>query len=388
MNIPIAKVKLTKKEINSVNLPLKNGWLVQGPKVKEFEKKWCDFTKAKYSIAVTSCTAALELALVSIGFKQNDEAIVPAFTWISSANVVEHLGGNVCLCDIELDTFNIDINQLEKKINPKTKAIIVVHLFGLPANMDKINQIAKKYNLFVIEDAACGFGSLYKSQHVGTLGDIGCFSFHPRKAITTGEGGMITTNSKKLALALKSLRDHGAEISDYRRHVSNKPYVLPDFPYAGYNFRMTDIQAVLGSLQMDRAKKIINERKKIAKFYDIGLSKLKNLDSPIYNQTYQNSYQSYPCFLYKKKLNKYSISKILKYRNSIMEVLQTNGISTRPATHALHMLKYYKNKYKFKPSDFPNAWASYHCTISLPLYNGLLRKEQNYIINHLSQLIE
>ena len=188
--VPIARSSLTESEIQQVLDPLRTGWLVQGPKVREFEEKWSAFTGARHSIAVTSCTSALHLSLAALGFGQGDEAIVPAFTWIATANVVEHLGGRVVFCDIDLQTFNLDHAQLKDKITPRTRAILPVHLFGLPADMDQINAIAKEHGLWVVEDAACGFGSRYHGRHVGTFGDTGCFSFHPRKAITTGEGGI------------------------------------------------------------------------------------------------------------------------------------------------------------------------------------------------------
>ena len=196
MNIPITRTNLLDSEIDSVLGPLRSGWLVQGPKVNEFEEKWSDFTGADHSIAITSCTSAMHLSLAAMGFGVGDEAVVPAFTWISTANVVEHLGGKVVFCDIDLDTFNIDIDQLESKVTEKTKVILPVHLFGLSADIDPILQLTQKYNLNLVEDAACGFGAKYKGRHVGTFGDVGCFSFHPRKAITTGEGGMVTTNKQ------------------------------------------------------------------------------------------------------------------------------------------------------------------------------------------------
>ena len=199
MNIPIARTSLLENEIQSVIAPLESGWLVQGPKVQEFESKWSEFTGSKNSLAVTSCTTALHLSLAALGFGPGDEAIVPAFTWISTANVVEHLGGKVIFCDIDPLTFNIDVSQIEGKITANTKAILPVHLFGLSADMHPINEIAKRHNLWVIEDAACGFGARYHGAHVGTLGTTGCFSFHPRKAITTGEGGMVTTSDAELA---------------------------------------------------------------------------------------------------------------------------------------------------------------------------------------------
>ena len=223
MNIPIARTNLLDSEIKSVFEPLESGWLVQGPKVQEFEGKWCAFTGAQNSIAVTSCTSGLHLSLAASGFGQGDEAIVPAFTWISTANVVEHLGGKVVFCDIDLKTFNIDITQIESKITERTKAILPVHLFGLSCGYGSHFGIGKKHNLFVVEDAACGFGSKYKGQHVGNFGNTGCFSFHPRKAITTGEGGMVTTNDDGLAEKIRRLRDHGAAMTDLQRHLGYTP---------------------------------------------------------------------------------------------------------------------------------------------------------------------
>jgi perosamine synthetase len=183
INVPIARTSLTEAEIQSVLVPLRSGWLVQGPKVHEFEEKWSEFTGAKHSIAVTSCTTALHLSLAALGLQPGDEVIVPAFTWIATANVVEHLGATVVFCDVDLNTFNLDVEQLARKITPKTKAIIPVHIFGLAAEMNTINQLTKQHGLWEVEDAACGFGSRHQGQHVGTLGETGCFSFHRRKAM-------------------------------------------------------------------------------------------------------------------------------------------------------------------------------------------------------------
>ena len=193
--VPIARTCLLEDEIEAVLDPIRSGWLVQGPKVKEFEGKWSVFTGAPHSAAVTSCTSGLHLALSAAGIGSGDEVIVPAFTWISTANVVEHTGATVMFCDIDLSTFNIDTKKLEGLISEKTKAIIPVHLFGLAADMGEVNRIAERYGLFVLEDAACGFGATLNGQHVGFMGDAGVFSFHPRKAITTGEGGMVTSSN-------------------------------------------------------------------------------------------------------------------------------------------------------------------------------------------------
>ncbi|MBU1962824.1 MAG: DegT/DnrJ/EryC1/StrS family aminotransferase [Gammaproteobacteria bacterium] len=387
MNIPIARTSLTETEVQSVLGPLRSGWLVQGPKVREFEEKWSAFTGARHSIAVTSCTTALHLSLAALGFGPDDEAIVPAFTWIATANVVEHLGGKVVFCDIDLETFNLNVAELEKKITPRTKAILPVHLFGLAADMNPINQIAKQHGLWVVEDAACGFGSRYHGQHVGTLGDTGCFSFHPRKAITTGEGGMITTGDDGLAEKLRCLRDHGAAMTDLQRHLGARPYLLADHPDAGYNQRMTDIQAALGAAQMDRAEAIIVERQHLATRYDEAFASLPWLRTPAHINGLVHGYQSYPCLFQPERAkvaaaagNASEIKAINEARNAWMDQLQQQGISTRPATHAVHMLTFYREKYELKPGDFPNAFAANDCSISLPLFHGMTSEEQDYVL--------
>lgn len=381
MNIPIARTSLLEAEIQSVLEPLRSGWLVQGPKVREFEEKWSAFTGVKHSVAVTSCTTALHLSLVALGFKPGDEAIVPAFTWISTANVIEHLGGKVVFCDIDLRTFNLDVSQLEKLVTPRTKAILPVHLFGLSADMSGILDFAKKYKLLVVEDAACGFGARYQGKHVGAFGDAGCFSFHPRKAITTGEGGMVTTNSDVLADKLRRLRDHGAGMSDLQRHLGARPYLLADHPDAGYNQRMTDLQAALGSAQMDRAQSIIAERQRLAAIYDRAFKGLSWLQTPAKHDGYEHGYQSYPCLFQSESINADSISRVNGIRNAWMDRLQKRGISTRPATHAVHMLSFYREKYGLKPEDFISAYTANHCSISLPLFHGMTDAEQSYVID-------
>jgi len=380
MKLATSATTLTEAEIQTILGPLRSGWLVQGPKVREFEEKWSAFTGAKHSIAVTSCTTALHLSLAALGLQPGDEVIVPAFTWIATANVVEHLGGKVVFCDIDLNTFNIDVEQLKQKITPQTKAVIPVHLFGLAADMNPINQLSKQHGLWVVEDAACGFGSRYHGQHVGNRGNTGCFSFHPRKAITTGEGGMITTNSDSLAEKLRRLRDHGAAMPDLQRHMGERPYLLADHPDAGYNQRMTDMQAALGSAQMDRAANIIAERQRLARIYDEAFAKLAWLETPAHIAGYEHGYQSYPCLFQPEDITPASVPHINTARNEWMDRLQQVGISTRPATHAVHMLAFYKQKYQLQPADYPNAYAASDCSISLPLFHGMTEGEQYFVI--------
>ncbi|MCC6865839.1 MAG: DegT/DnrJ/EryC1/StrS family aminotransferase [Ignavibacteria bacterium] len=378
MNIPIAKTVFTDSEFEKIIIPLKTGWVVQGPFVREFEQKWCNYTGIKNSVAVSNCTTALHLSLSALGIGPGDEVIVPSFTWVATANAVEYNGAKAVLCDIDLDTFNIDVLNLQKLITKKTKAIIPVHLFGLSAEMNEINKIANENNIFIIEDAACGFGSRYFDKHVGSFGATGCFSFHPRKAITTGEGGMITTNNDDLAAKLRSMRDHGASVSDHQRHLGNKPYLLPDFPYLGYNYRMTDIQASIGSSQMERANKIHEERVKIADMYDNLINEISWLQKPFRNKNYTHGFQSYVCLFNPEKI-KNNTESVNAQRNKFMEFLQNKGISTRPGTHSVHMLSYYKSKYGYKNTDYINSYIAASCSIAFPLFPGLKEDEFNYI---------
>ncbi len=385
MHIPISKTILSKKDITEVTKCLKSGWLVQGQKVKELEIQWSNFTKAKFSLAVTSCTTAMYLCLKALGFEKGDEAIVPAFTWISTANVVEQLGGKVIFCDIDLNSFNLNVSEIEKKITKKTKFILPVHLFGLSADMDPIVKIAKDRNLIIVEDAACGFGSFYKNKHVGTFGEVGCFSLHPRKSITTGEGGIITTNNKDLAEKISVLRDHGAVTTDLQRHSGPKPFVLSDHIECGFNARMTDIQGALGSSQISRAKDILKERRLVAEKYYKHLNTLKWLDMPFKHEDYVHSFQSFPCLYKPKEINIDSILDVNRKRNNWMETLNNDGISTRPATHAVHTLSYYSKKYNLKPKDFFNSWAASLCSISFPLFNGMKKNEIEYVVNRINE---
>lgn len=384
MNIPIARTSLLEDEINSVLEPLKSGWLVQGPQVKSFEEKWCAFTGASNSLAVTSCTTGMHLAIAALDLGPGDEVILPAFTWIATANVIEHQGATPVFCDIDLETFNIDVNLIENLITDKTVGILPVHLFGLAADMDPIMAIAKKHGLWVVEDAACGFGATYGGQHVGYFGNAGAFSFHPRKAITTGEGGMVTTADEVLATKIQQLRDHGAVLSDLQRHLGPKPYLLADHIHAGYNQRMTDIQGALGAAQMDRATNIITERRAIAARFDKAFSDLDWLRTPTSADGFGHGYQSYPCMFRPNDITPDTVEGINAERNAWMEDLQARGISTRPATHAVHMLSFYAEKYGLTPEAFPMAYAANHCSISLPLFHGMTDDEQAYVIKNIT----
>ncbi|MFA7385338.1 MAG: DegT/DnrJ/EryC1/StrS family aminotransferase [Candidatus Paceibacterota bacterium] len=364
--IPITKPYFDNKEIEAVKKVIKSGWIVQGNKVKEFEEMVARYIGVKYAIAVSSCTAGLHLSLEALGIGIDNEVIIPSFTFAATANVVENQKAKTVFVDIEPDTFNIDASKIEKAITKNTKAIMPVHLFGLSANMAEIVKIAKKHNLSIIEDAACALGTKYKGKHVGTFGSTGCFSFHPRKAITTGEGGMVVTNNKKTAEKLISLRDHGSDVSDFKRHKSDS-FNLPDHSLAGFNYRMTDIQAAIGVEQMKKLPLILKERKRIAENYNKAFKNVPYLLTPPINNS-NHTYQSY-------------ILKIKEKRNDLAKFLIRNNISSRPGTQSVPHLSYYKNKYGYNEKDFNLSFSVEKTTLTLPLYVGMKRKDQDFIIN-------
>ena len=239
--IPIAKTFFDEDDLSIIREPLKSGWVVQGKYVKEFEDKFSSFIDLSYSSACTSCTTALHLMMAAMSIKPGDEVIIPSFTWIATANAIEYMGAKPVFADVRLDTFNIDETKLEEKLTSNTKVIMPVHLFGLMSDMDPIIEVANLNNILVAEDSACAFDSWYKGKHAGSFGKASVFSFHPRKSITTGEGGMVSTNDREFDNKVKALRNHGACRSDFDMHNEDYSSLLPEYPYLGYNYRMTDI---------------------------------------------------------------------------------------------------------------------------------------------------
>lgn len=370
-NIPISLPMMGQEEWEALKDPIFSGWITQGPKVKEFEDLFAKRHNVKHALAVSNCTTALHLSLVALGVKEGDEVIVPAFTWVSTANAVMYCGAKPVFVDIDPVTFNIDTDKLKEVITERTKAIIPVHLFGLCADVDKIKEIAP--DLKIVEDGACAAGSALNGNPAGSLGDIGCFSFHPRKSVTTGEGGMLTTNDDELADKLNKLRNHGASISEEQRHKGPRPYILPEFDMVGYNYRMTDLQGAVGVVQIQKLDTFIDERSKWAQFYHDQFRDIDWIRTPEYSDRYKHGWQSYVLFI--------DESKAPKTRNEIMEYLQAEGVSTRPGTHAVHMLGFYSKTFGIKPQDFPGAYAANEYSMSIPLHNKMVEEDYHYVAN-------
>lgn len=366
-DLPITRAVFGPEEAAAVQEPLRSGWVVQGPKVAEFERKFNAFTGSSHSIAASSCTTALHLAVRALDLQPGDEVIVPAFTWVSTANVVEYEGGRPVFCDIDLVTFNIDPVALEALIGPRTVGIIPVHLFGLCADMPAILAIARRHGLWIVEDAACGFGAWIEGRHAGTFGELGCFSFHPRKSITTGEGGMVTTADERLATTCRSLRDHGASRSDHQRHHAGAAFLLAEYRTVGFNYRMTDLQGALGSVQMDRADAILEKRRALAAGYDSLLRDLEWLEAPKTPSGYRHGYQSYVTLFRPEPPTLANVLALQTRRNALMQRLEDLGIATRQGTHAPVLLDVYRDKYALRAEDFPNAVIADRLSLTLPL---------------------
>jgi dTDP-4-amino-4,6-dideoxygalactose transaminase len=358
ITIPLAKPFFSGREVNEIAEVLKSGWVMQGPKVKEFEGRVADYVGARYAVAASSGTTALHLALLALDIQKGDEVIVPSYSFIASANSIVYAGACLVFIDIDPDTFNLDPAEIKRKISKKTKAIMVVHQFGLPADMDRITSIADKYGLKIIEDAACALGSAYKNKKVGTLSRLTCFSFHPRKVITTGEGGMITTAHKKIADKIRILRSHGLK--------GNKGIML------GYNYRMTDLQAAVGIEQLKKIDEILTRRHKLAERYNEAFKENRYIKVPFVPEyvTFFN-YQSY---VIKIKRNS---SKTVQ---QAINLLKIRGIVVKPGAMPTHRQPYYQRH--FGKVKLPKTEEIFNSSLALPLYPSMSQREQDYVIKN------
>ena len=371
-NIQISLPFTGEDEWQACRESLMTGWLTQGPKVAAFEKAFAVRHQVTQALATTSCTTALHLILASMNIGPGDEVIVPAFTWVATANVVLYCGATPVFADVDSLTNNIIPEEIARRLTAKTKAVIVVHLFGLCADMDAIRSVVPTH-VKIIEDAACAAGASYKGISAGALGDAAAFSFHPRKSITTGEGGMVTTNDDELADIANKLRNHGAEISEEQRHKGPRPYLLPEFNLLGFNYRMTDLQGAVGLVQLSKLDKFIVERQQWAEFYQKELEALEWLRLPVIPDSGTHAWQAFVIYV--------DPDKAPMARNDLMEKLQQAGIATRPGTHAVHMLGYYAERYAIKHEDYPGAFDCDQNTMAIPLHNRMSAEDYQYVVS-------
>ena len=368
IKFPAYEPWISKEDEKIINKTLKQSMLTLGPQLEKFESDFCRYSKAKYAIAVSNCTAALHLSLMALGLKENDEVIIPDLTFVADANAVLACNAKPVVADINKENFFLSISSVKKNITKKTKAIIPVHIYGQVCNIDEILDLAKDNNLKVVEDCAHAVGTFHKSKHVGTLGSTGCFSFYPTKNITTAEGGMVTTNSKEIAEKVRQLRSHGMTKSLKSRYSSEYPWVF-DIVEPGYNYRLDEIRSALGVTQLKRIKKINQLRKKASLYYHKNLQNIPGIILPDMVDDQSHSYHLYTIRVTKP----YKLS-----RNKLYKKLKDNGIRTTVYWMPIHEYAAYS---KFaKKSSIVNTTKTYDEILALPLFPNISKKHQDAVI--------
>lgn len=364
--IPLMIPDIRQEDIDAVTEVLQSGMLIQGKKVEALEQQIAAYLGVKHAIAVSNGTATLHLALLVSGIGPGDEVIVPALSYIATANVVELVGATPVFVDVEAGSFNIDPQLIEQQITSKTKAIIPVHEFGLACNMIEINRIAQKYGLVIIEDAACALGAKQAAVFAGTSGHIGSFSFHPRKAITSGEGGLIVTNDDETARQLRILRNHGIEYQDGKMN----------FVSAGFNYRMTDIQAALVLSQFQRFNDILSYKQTLAAIYFSALQQ-SELRLPHVPEGHTHTWQSFHVLVPENTS-----------RDALIGILKEHGIGVNLGAQCMPNETFYQEKYGLNSEKlFPNAFKANQKGLVLPLYERLNESDVQRICDTLKQVL-
>lgn len=366
--IPIAKPYLTTEEAQAAYDTILTGWITQGPRVAEFEEKFAAYTGAKYAVAVSNCTTALHLAMIVAGIKEGDEVICPSMSYIATANSIKYVGAKPIFAEVNPKTYNLDVVDTERKITSKTKAILLVHQIGMPADIDAFKRLADTYNLKLIEDAACAAGSAFQGAKIGSHSELVCFSLHPRKVISTGDGGFITTNREDHYKRMKLLRQHGMSVNDRVRHESAK-VIFEDHVEVGYNYRMTDIQAAVGIKQLEKLDWIVEERRKIAMQYHEAFGDIDFIRIPVEENGYFSNYQSYSIYLKEDC----PIS-----RNELMQKMLDAGVSTRRGIMTSHRETAYKNE--CAGLSLPVSENACDNSIILPLYIPMSQEDIKKVI--------
>ncbi|MBE1555018.1 UDP-4-amino-4,6-dideoxy-N-acetyl-beta-L-altrosamine transaminase [Sporosarcina limicola] len=375
--LPYGQQLIDEADIEAVVKVLKSGYLTTGPAIREFEIKVANYVDAKYAVAFSNGTAALHGACFAAGIGKGDEVITTPMTFAASANCVLYQGGKVVFADINPETYNIEPTEIEKRITSKTRAIIPVDFTGQPVELDRIYEIARKYKLVVIEDAAHALGSTYKGRKVGSLSDMTMFSFHPVKHVTSGEGGMITTNNKEYYEKLIQFRSHGITRNQEKMTETHGPWYY-EMQFLGYNYRMTDIQAALGSSQMNKLEEFVLRRKNIINMYNKAFGGMGELTIP-----YQASEGDSSWHLYVIRLN---LEKLSGDRKEIFEALQKENIGVNVHYIPVHLLPYYQ-QLGYKKGSLPQAEKLYEEMMSLPLFPAMTNQDVDDVIHAVNKII-
>lgn len=373
--IPIAKPYLNEQDAQAAYDTIMSGWITQGPRVQEFEEKFAAYTGAKHAVAVSNCTTGLHLAMIVAGIQSGDEVICPSMSYIATANSIMYVGATPVFAEVHPETYNLDVADAERRITPKTKAILLVHQIGMPADIDAFAALCKKHNLLLIEDAACAAGSSYKGKKIGSHSDLVCFSFHPRKVISTGDGGMVTTNNDAFAERMKLLRQHGMSVNAGARHGATK-IIFEDHLEVAYNYRMTDIQAAVGIQQLAKLDWIVEERRKIAARYLTELADIECIRLPREEEGYFTNWQSFSIYLKESA----PIS-----RNDLMQALLDKGIASRRGVMTSHRETAYKEQ--CKGLSLPRTEDACDRSIIIPLFIPMEHDDVSTVIASLRALL-
>ena len=373
--IPVARPCIGAEEERGVLDVLRSGWLTQGPRVAEFEARFAAYVGSDHAVAVSSCTTALQLSLIACGIGPGDEVICPSLSFIATANSIASVGARPVFADIDLATYNMDPSRIGDLISSRTKGIMVVHQIGLPAELAMFRDLAATHGLALIEDAACAIGAEYEGVLVGKpVGDCACFSFHPRKILTTGEGGMITTRDPQMAERLRRLRQHAMSVSDVTRHQARQ-IVTETYDEVGFNFRMTDVQASIGIAQLDKLPGFLERRRFLAQRYTDGLAQVPWLVTPHVPANCRHNYQSYMVRV---------VDSMIGERDAIMQRLLDCNISSRRGIMAIHRERPYRTAWWDKV--LPQTCVASTAGIILPLYHEMTEDTQDYVIETLTNL--
>lgn len=377
--IPFHKPYITEDEITEVVDSLRSGWITMGPKTIEFEEQFRNYLGAENAVSMQSCTACLHLALKTAGLKEGDEVIVPTITFTATGEVVTYFNAKPVLVDVEEETYNIDRGKIEEKITKNTKAIIPVHFAGQPCDMEDIQDMAHRYNISIIEDAAHAIPAFYKDKRVGTIGDITCFSFYATKPLATGEGGMATTSNAEWAERMKIMRLHGISKDAWKRYTNNGSWYY-EVIEAGYKYNMTDIQAALGLAQLRKIDLMWERRAAIAKKYTEVLSSLQEVTTPHEKDDRKSAWH-----LYVIKLNLETLS---IQRDQFMEQLKAKGVMTSVHFIPLYRHPFYRDAFKYKSREFPVSESIYERIISLPIYPGMTDEEVERVVDAVVDVVK
>jgi perosamine synthetase len=377
--IPFHRPSIGPEEFDGVRRVLDSQWLTTGPAAQRFEREFAEYIGCKHALAVNSATAALQLALDAIGIREGDEVLVPSYTFTATAEVATYFGARPVLCDSLPGAFNVDPSDVERRVNDRTRAIIPVHIAGEPCDLDAIHQIAERYNLSVIEDAAHALPASYRGKRIGTISELTAFSFYATKTITTGEGGMLVTDRDDFARRISSMRLHGISGDAWKRYSKEGSWYY-EVEEAGYKLNLCDLLAAVGSAQLAKCDSFAEQRRTLAARYTEAFSAIDELETPPLGEDPVG--HAWHLYILRLRPNRLAIN-----RNQFVEELKKRGIGTSVHFIPLHLHPFYQREYGYREGHLPNAEASYSRALSLPVFPGMTSAEQKYVIDAVQEVV-